>query len=74
MPMAPKHLLFATFDYFLYFLLHHESGSKTVFLRNVKQVYDQSMECSSMVSIAAFGLGDPGSNLSWFAVSNQTKY
>ena len=29
-----------------------------------------SMECSSMVSIAAFNLGDPGSNPGWFAVSN----
>ena len=28
------------------------------------------MECISMVSIVAFGPGDPGSNSSWFAVSN----
>ena len=29
-----------------------------------------SMECSSMVSVAAFGPRDPGSNPGWFAVSN----
>ena len=28
------------------------------------------MECSSQVSIAAFGPEDPGSNPGWFAVSN----
>ena len=28
----------------------------------------QSMECSSMVSIAAFSSGDSGSNPNWFAV------
>ena len=28
------------------------------------------MQCSTMVSIAAFGPGDPGSNPCWFAVSN----
>ena len=31
------------------------------------------MECSSMVSIAAFVPGDPGSNPGWFAVSNEFK-
>ena len=29
-----------------------------------------SMECRSMVRVAAFGPGDPGSNPDWFAVSN----
>ena len=29
-----------------------------------------SMECSSIVSIAPFGPGDPGSNPGWFAVSS----
>ena len=27
----------------------------------------KSMLCSSMVSVAAFGPGDPGSNHGWFA-------
>ena len=30
----------------------------------------QSVECSSMVRIAAFGPRDPGSYLGWFADSN----
>ena len=30
----------------------------------------KSMECNSMVSMAAFGHGDPGSNPGWFAISN----
>ena len=34
------------------------------------KVYFQSMECSSVVSIATFGPEDTGSNPSWFAVSN----
>ena len=29
-----------------------------------------SMKCSLMVSVAAFGLGDPGSNPGWFTVLN----
>ena len=33
----------------------------------------KSMECSSMVSIAAFGPRHSGSNPSWFAVSNSNK-
>ena len=32
-----------------------------------------SMECSSMVSIAAVGHEDLGSNLGWVAVSNSNK-
>ena len=31
------------------------------------------MECSLIVSIAAFGPGDPGSNPGWFAVSTSKK-
>ena len=31
------------------------------------------MECSSMVSIATFGPGDPGSNPGWFAVMNSNQ-
>ena len=31
------------------------------------------MECSSIVSKAAFGHGDLGSNPNWFAVSNSNK-
>ena len=30
----------------------------------------ESMECSSIVSGAAFGLGDQGTNHGWFAVLN----
>ena len=36
----------------------------------VNKLNNWSIECSSMVSIAFFGPGDPGSNLGWFAVSN----
>ena len=32
-----------------------------------------SMECSSMVSIASFDSGDPGSNPRWFTVSNSNR-
>ena len=31
------------------------------------------MECSSIVSIAAFNPKDPGSNPGWFAVSNSNR-
>ena len=31
------------------------------------------MECCSMVSIAAFGPEDPGSNPGWFAISNSNQ-
>ena len=31
------------------------------------------MECSSMISVAAFGPGNPSSNLSWFAVYNSNQ-
>ena len=31
------------------------------------------MECSSIVSIATFGPGDPGSNPGWSVVSNSNK-
>ena len=43
-----------------------------VFLKIPNQIKSLfwSMECGSMVSIASLGPGDPGSNLSWFAVSN----
>ena len=41
---------------------------------NIQQVFEiWSMECSSKVSVAAFGPGDPGSNPGWFAVSNSNK-
>ena len=33
----------------------------------------QSMECSSMISLASLGPGDPGSNPGWFAVLNSNK-
>ena len=33
----------------------------------------RSMVCSSMVSIANFGPGDPGLNPGWFAVSNSNQ-
>ena len=36
----------------------------------IKHLFDLSMEGSSMVCIAAFGPGDPGSNPGWFGVSN----
>ena len=36
----------------------------------VKEIKSRSMECSSIVSIAAFGPGDLGSNPGWFTVSN----
>ena len=42
-------------------------------LNNVRNQIKWSMECSSMVSVAAFGLGDPGSNPGWFAVSNSNR-
>ena len=31
------------------------------------------MKCSSMVCIAAFGPGDPGSNPGWFSVLNSNR-
>ena len=42
--------------------LQNHPFSKTKVHRN------QLMECSSIVSVAAFGLGDPDSNPGWFAV------
>ena len=36
----------------------------------LQKVSEATMERSSMVSIAAFGPGDPGSNPGWFAASN----
>ena len=36
----------------------------------IKHLFQASMECGSMVSIAPFGPGDLGSNPGWFAVSN----
>ena len=39
----------------------------------IQSDFNSSMEeCSSMVSIAAFGPGDPGSHPGWFAVSNSS--
>ena len=43
-----------------------KSELRAVTVLNTKK----SMECSSMVSIAAFGPGDPGSNPGRFAVLN----
>ena len=39
------------------------------FKNNYKSMH-MSMECCSIVIIAAFGPGDLGSNPGWFAVSN----
>ena len=39
----------------------------------IKQSLQQSVKCSSMVSIAAFGPRDPGSNPGRFAVSNSNQ-
>ena len=41
--------------------------------KNLKCVVPTSIECSSIVSIAAFGPGDPGSNPGWFAVLNSNR-
>ena len=38
-----------------------------------KETTKGSMECSSMVSVAAFGQGDLGTNPSWFTVSNSNQ-
>ena len=47
-------------------------ASWSVFAKEKVKV-NMSMGCSSMVSKAAFGPGDPGTNPDWFAVLNSNK-
>ena len=39
----------------------------------MKTIELQLLECSSMVSVAAFSPGDPGSNPGWLAVLNSNQ-
>ena len=51
------------------FWLSKEFNEK-ILQRKGKRNKIMSMGCSSMISVAAFGPGDPGSNPDWFDVSN----